>query len=74
MEDPRSPASAQPPSPATTVIGDDPSQLVGAVIGPYKLIEQNWRRRIWAGLCCRAAQAGQTPRGPQSHQAGDGHP
>jgi eukaryotic-like serine/threonine-protein kinase len=40
MEDPRSPASELPPSPATTVIGDDPSQLVGTVIGPYKLIEQ----------------------------------
>jgi eukaryotic-like serine/threonine-protein kinase len=40
MEDPRSPASAQPASPPATVLGDDSSQLVGAVIGPYKLIEQ----------------------------------
>jgi serine/threonine protein kinase len=40
MEDPRNPASERPPSQDGTVIGDDPSQLVGAVIGPYKLIEQ----------------------------------
>jgi serine/threonine protein kinase len=40
MEDPRSPASELPPSLAATVIGEDPSQLVGALIGPYKLIEQ----------------------------------
>jgi len=40
MEDPRSPAHELPPSPDATVIGDDPSQLVGAVIGPYKLVEQ----------------------------------
>jgi eukaryotic-like serine/threonine-protein kinase len=40
MEDPRSPSSELRPSPAATVIGDDPSQLVGAIIGPYKLIEQ----------------------------------
>jgi hypothetical protein len=40
MKDPRSPSSELPPSPATTVIGDDPSQLVGAIIRPYKLIEQ----------------------------------
>jgi eukaryotic-like serine/threonine-protein kinase len=38
MEDPRSPSSELPPSPAATVIGDDPSQLVGTIIGPY--IEQ----------------------------------
>ena len=40
MEDPRNPSSELPPSPAATVIGDGPSQLVGAMIGPYKLIEQ----------------------------------
>ncbi len=40
MEDPSRPASELPPSPAATVIGNDPSQLIGAVIGPYKLIEQ----------------------------------
>ncbi len=40
MEEPRRTASELPPSPAATVIGEDPSQLVGAVIGPYKLVEQ----------------------------------
>jgi WD40 repeat protein/serine/threonine protein kinase len=40
MVDPSRPASELPPSPAMTVIGDGPSQLVGALIGPYKLIEQ----------------------------------
>jgi WD40 repeat protein/serine/threonine protein kinase len=40
MNDPRNPASELPPSQDATVLGEDPSQLVGAVIGPYKLIEQ----------------------------------
>ncbi len=33
-------ADASDPSPAATVIGSDPFEQVGAVIGPYKLIEQ----------------------------------
>ena len=33
-------ADASDPSPAATVIGADPFEQVGAVIGPYKLIEQ----------------------------------
>ncbi|HEV8072203.1 MAG TPA: serine/threonine-protein kinase [Planctomycetaceae bacterium] len=33
-------ADASDPSPATTVVGPDPFQQIGAVIGPYKLIEQ----------------------------------
>jgi eukaryotic-like serine/threonine-protein kinase len=40
MDASRADGDASNPSPAATVIGDDPSQLVGAVIGPYKLIEQ----------------------------------
>jgi eukaryotic-like serine/threonine-protein kinase len=40
MDDPKPAASQPPPPPQTTVIGDDPSQLVGTVIGPYKLVEQ----------------------------------
>ena len=32
--------NASDPSPATTVVGPDPFEQIGAVIGPYKLIEQ----------------------------------
>jgi eukaryotic-like serine/threonine-protein kinase len=40
MDDPKRAASELPPTPDATVIGNDPSPLVGTVIGSYKLIEQ----------------------------------
>jgi eukaryotic-like serine/threonine-protein kinase len=40
MEHPQGAPNELPPSPDATVIGDDPSQLVGATLGPYKLIDK----------------------------------
>jgi eukaryotic-like serine/threonine-protein kinase len=40
MDASRAVGDASNPSPAATVVGPDPVEQVGAVIGPYKLIEQ----------------------------------
>jgi hypothetical protein len=40
MDASRADGDASNPSPAATVVGPDPVEQVGAVIGPYKLIEQ----------------------------------
>src|SRR5271155_383835 len=40
MDASRADGDASNPSPAATVVGPDPVEHVGAVIGPYKLIEQ----------------------------------
>ena len=46
----------------------------GTIIGRYKLLAGDRRRRHGRGLHGRAARAGPPQSGPEDHQAGHGHP
>ena len=50
-----------------------PLENPGTVIGPYKLLRADRRRRLWRGVPGRAGAAGAAPRGAEGHQARHGH-
>ena len=57
------------PTIAVSPVPEAPAQMIGR----YKLLGENRRRRLRRGLYGRAGRAGAPPRRAQGHQAGHGH-